>query len=253
MCATGRPRGEHAAHLLPQPGTGGVAPRSGAREGLCAVHHRRHHRRAADRRPALGGPWRPARRRLRRGRVGGAVRAGWRQALSPGHRLADLLGPRRGRDHRGAAHLGRRAGYLGRGRSRSGRRVDRLPSPWDPAARVRRRRRAGSRPGAGHRPARKLLQPGALRQGNDAAVGAGDLLPARPVGIRRPAFPRGHLDRADRLRRAADVPLRIDLGRLRFHRADSRGPSLYPGARTAVRPLCRRVLHRAVRGRVAAR
>ena len=83
---------------FPSPPQGCVAPRAVADPGLRAVHHHRHRGRAVDRRPALGGPRRRARRHLRHRAVGGAVRVGRRPALPPGHRLADLLGSGRGRD-----------------------------------------------------------------------------------------------------------------------------------------------------------
>ena len=77
------------------------------------------------------------------------------------------------------ADLGRRTWHLGRGGPRRRRRVDRVPAARDSAARVRRRHRAGNRSGAGHRPAGQLLQPGAVRPADDAAVGSGDLRAAR--------------------------------------------------------------------------
>ena len=114
---------------------------------------------------------------------------------------------------RGAADLGRRPGHLGRGGPRRRRRVDRLSAPRNPVAGLRRCARPGTHLGAGHRSARQLFQPGALRPGNHAAVGPGDLLPPGSVGLRRSTFARRRLDRAGGARRAADVPLRIDLER----------------------------------------
>ena len=88
---------DDVARVFPQPAAGRLAPRAVAHSRLRAVHHHRHHRRAGDRRPALGGPRRPARRDLRHRAVGGAVRLDRRPALSPGHRLADVFGPGRRR------------------------------------------------------------------------------------------------------------------------------------------------------------
>ena len=76
---------------FPSPPRGRLAPRAVAHPRVRAVHHRRHRGRTADRGPALGGPRRRAWRDLRHRAVGGAFRIDRRPALSPGHRLADLL------------------------------------------------------------------------------------------------------------------------------------------------------------------
>ena len=68
-------------------------------------------------------------------------------------------------------HLAGRPRHLGRDRARRGRRLDRLPAPRHPAAGLRRRAGAGHRARPGHRPARQLLQPGALRQGRPTCRG----------------------------------------------------------------------------------
>ena len=148
---------------FPSPAAGCLAPGPGSAPGLRAVHHRRHRRRPADRRPALGGPRRRAGRHLRHRAVGGAVRADRRPPLPRDDRLANLLRPTAASGWAHAADLGRRSGHLGCGRARRCRRLDRLPPSRDSAAGLRRCRRARNRAGAGDRPDRQLLQPGALR------------------------------------------------------------------------------------------
>ena len=78
--------------------------------------------------------------------------------------------------------LERRPRHLGCDRARRRRCVDRVPPQGHSAAGDGGRARARHRGGAGHRPARQLLQPGALRRRHDVAVGPGDLPPGRPGG-----------------------------------------------------------------------
>ena len=89
-----------------------------------------------------------------------------------------------------ALHLAGRPRHLGRHRARRRRRLDRLPAPRHPAAALRRRAGAGHRARPGHRPARQLLQPGALRQGRPTCRGALEIDPAhRPRRLRGAVAP----------------------------------------------------------------
>ena len=166
----------------PEPGPVRVAPRTRPDPGLRAVDHPRHRRRDLDRREALGGPRRAARRGVRRGRVGGAVRRDRRPDLPRHHRLAPLLRRRR-QPRRGAVHLARRPRGLGCDLARRGRRADRLPVARHQDAADGRRPgpRRARRPG--DRPVGQLVQPGAVRQAHRPAVGAAD----RPRVTGRPA------------------------------------------------------------------
>ncbi len=157
-------------HLADRPPLGEVGRRLGSRlpHGALGSHRRRH------RRPPLPRP----------------------HELEPGSCDPCALVRVRG-------HLGRRARHLGR----------------DPVRRARRRlggapvgqqrpaddgcRRAGAPARAGHRPLRQLLEPGALRPADDAAVGPQD----------RPGAPeRDPGEVPGRGRLPADVPLRVPLG-----------------------------------------
>ena len=82
-------------------------------------------------------------------------------------------------------HLERRARDLGGDRLRRGRRLDRLPLLQGAAVAVRRLGGPRHRRRAGHRPARQLLQPGAVRRADLDAVGAGRLRPHPRRGRRR--------------------------------------------------------------------
>ena len=131
-------------------------------------------------------------------------------------------------------HLEGRPRHLGRHRVRRGGRLDRLPAPGHPAAGLRRRAGAGDRARPGDRPARQLLQPGAVRQGHRPAVGAGDRSGAPPAGVPRAVdLP-------------PDLPLRADLGRRCRGAGDLGRPALPAGPRPGLRPL-RRGVHRRTR------
>ena len=213
------------------------------------MHHRRHRGRGPVGREAVRRARRRAGHRHRRRGLRGAVRPGRRPALPRAHRLEDLLRPGR-QPRRRAADLARWPRDLGCDRARGGRCVDRLPPPRRPAAVLRRRRRARHRHRAGDRPAGQLVQPGALRRPDDAALGAGDLPPGRSGdGDHRPAD-RGRRGRHPDRDRAADVPLRaaVEPGRRRARRVG--GPAVPPRARARLRRVRRRlhprpVLHRA--------
>ena len=75
------PSDRRAGHLDPQPGPVGLAPGPAAAAGVRAVHPGGDLRRHVGRRPALGRPRRQPGPRLRRGRLGGAVRDHRRAAL----------------------------------------------------------------------------------------------------------------------------------------------------------------------------
>ena len=170
-------------------------------------------------------------------------------ALPRPHRLDDLLRSR-GQPDRRPEDLARRPGDLGGGRPRRGRGVDRLPAPRRAAAVLRRRRRARHRHRAGDRAAGQLVQPGALRRPDDAAVGPGDLPPGRPGhGDHGPARRRRRRPHPDR-GRAAHVPLRAAVEPARRRAGGVGGPAVPARARARLRRLRRRVharplLHRA--------
>ena len=94
-----------------------------------------------------------------------------------------------GGDPLGRLHdLGRRPRHLGRDRARRGRRVrSGCAAHGRRFAAVRGRGRAGPPHRPGDRPARQLLQPGALRRADHPAVGPRDRRRrSLPVGLRRP-------------------------------------------------------------------
>ena len=97
---------------------------------------------------------------------------------------------------RGLQDLAGRPRHLGRDRARRGGRDLGRAATRHPARPLRRLRRARLAARPGHRPAGQLVQPGAVRQADDAAVGAGDRprAPARRVHAVRDVPP--------------DVPLR---------------------------------------------
>ena len=137
--------------------------------------------------------------------------------------------------------LGRRPRHLGRHRPRRGGRADRVPPQGHPAAGDGGRDRPGHRRGAGHRPHRQLLQPGALRRAHGPAVGPGGL-PALQPG--RPGQPAQR--RRDRAHPAAgepgppDVPVRADLEPAGRAAGGLGGPALQARARPGVRAVRRR-------------
>ena len=160
------------------------------------------------------------------GLIGGRlyhVLTDWTTYFGPGG--AGLLG--------GVRDLGRRPGHLGRGRAGWRRRVDRLSAAGHSVAGVRRCDRARNRSGPGDRPDRELLQPGALRQGDDAAVGPGDLRTARCAA--------GSSTRSTGCRRAADrggpphLSVRVALEPVGFRAADLGGSPFPDWPRPAVR------------------
>ena len=161
----------------------------------------------------------------------------------------DLLRPR-GQPGRRAEDLARRPGDLGGGRARRGRGVDRLPAPGRAAAVLRRCRRARHRHRAGDRATGQLVQPGALRRPDDAAVGAGDLPPGRPGhGHHRPARRRRDRPHPDR-DRASHVPLRTAVEPAGRRPRRVGGPAVPARARAGLRRVrrglhARPVLHRA--------
>ena len=99
---------------IPSPSRRGLEPRTRADPRLRPLHHRRHRRRDLDRRAALGGQRRPARRRAGRVGLGGPVRPGRRPALPRGHRLGEVLRRRQQPGDR-ALRLARRPRRVGRG------------------------------------------------------------------------------------------------------------------------------------------
>ena len=128
--------------------------------------------------------------------------------------------------------------HLGCGRARWRRRVDRVSAQGHSVARLRRRGRARNRAGAGHRPDRQLLQPGALRQGDDDAVGSGDLRAPRSERCAR--LPQRGVDRAADRDRPSHVPVRIALEPAGFRAPDLGGPPLPDRSWPAVRAVRRR-------------
>ena len=155
--------------LDPEPVLGRPSARTAAAPGLRLVHPGRGCRRRRTRRAALGGPRRGEGRDRRHGGHGRAGRVA-RGAALPRHHQPGRVPRAPGR---GALHLARGAGHLGRHR----RRCASAPGRAAQARHLvpRRRRRGGAVPsrGAGDRPARQLLQPGAVRT-THPAVGAGD-------------------------------------------------------------------------------
>ena len=106
--------------------------------------------------------------------IGGVDR---RPRLPPVHRIQ----VERGRDHRRVRDLEGRTLDLGRGRRRADRGRDHLAPPPSRHARAARRDRSRRRRRAGDRPLGQLLQPGAVRTAEQAAVGARDR-PRAPAG-----------------------------------------------------------------------
>ena len=146
---------------------------------LRPVHHRRHRRRRLLIGSA-GSPGAAPRRRARHRGLGGAVRHHRRPDLPRHHHPAGVL--RRGRRPADApSRSGRAASASGARSPRRRRRLDRLPAPGHPAAGLRRRPRPRAAAGPGDRPARQLVQPGALRPPHRPAVGPGDR-PGAPAG-----------------------------------------------------------------------
>ncbi len=96
------------------------------------------------------------------------------------------------------------------------------------------RRRARPAPRAGHRAHRQLVEPGALRQADQAAVGAQDRSRAPAGGSEVPRL----------LHVPPDVPLRADLGRDRRARPPLDRPSVQDEPAEPVRPVRRLVLLR---------
>ena len=138
-----------------------------------AVHHRRDHRRHDHRRPSLAGPRRQPGHPRAGDRGGHPLRHRRGPALPRDHRLPALLRPRSGPDRR-PEDLERRTRHLGCGRRRGGRRLPGRPPQAGPLPGPAGRRRPGSGRRPGHRPARQLVQPGAVRSPDHAAVGTGD-------------------------------------------------------------------------------
>ena len=181
---------------LPSPGTRRLVPRTGADPGLRPVHHRRDHRgrrlgRSPVRRPRRASrarsPTSPCSRCRSASSAGGSTtwqRTGRPTSARAATRVDALKIWQGGLGIWGAIAL------------RRGGRVDRLPPPRDPAAVLRRRRGARHRRRAGDRPARQLVQPGALRRTDhlpwgleiyervDPATGVRDSLGGVAVGRR---------------------------------------------------------------------
>ncbi len=129
----------------------------------------------------------------------------------------------------------RRARHLGRGPARrSGEYLAAAQARREPRP-VHRRHGAGAADGAGHRADRQLLQQGAVRPADHAALGAGD--PVSVPGVRRHPSGRPALRHVP-----AHLPLRADL-RLRLgRRADLARAPLQDQAARPVRPVRVRLL-----------
>ena len=251
MCGRGSLRDDDRPRLHPESCARCLADRSGAAARLRAVHHRGHHRRPAHWGPPLGCQGRRAGCHLRRRPVGRAVRPHRRSALPRHHRLAEVLRRGRRRSGRGPAHLGRRPGHLGCGRARRRRCVDCMPPPGHSVAGLRRRHRAGNHSRAGDRPTGELLQPGALRPRDHAAVGLGNLRATQRC--RCAGQPERGVDGRARHDRAPHVPLRVVVEPADFRGAHPHRPAVAHRPRQALRDVCRRLLPRPVLDRADAR
>lgn len=161
--------------------------------------------------------------------MGRALRADRRPPLPRHHDVRAILRPERPPARR-LQGVGGRPRHLGRGGARRGRRLDRLPPARYPAPRVRRCAGARSGPRAGDRPLGQLVQPGAVRQADRCAVGAGDQL--RP----------GH--RTHRRHLPPDLPLRVPVVHRRRCAGDVGRQALPARPRTGLRAVCRRLLRR---------
>ena len=157
---------------------------------LRVLHHHRCLRRRLVRQQALGRPRRQGRHRRRHRRLGRALRPGRRPALPRDHRLPAVLqrGSRTGstpsRSGRAASASGapsRSAPSAPGSAAAAG--ASRCPA-WADAARPR------HRPRPGDRPLGQLVQPGAVRQADRPALGAGDHARARTAstGTYHPTF-----------------------------------------------------------------
>ena len=222
------------AGLHPEPGPRCLVPRSDPDPGVRAVHHRRASSSPCSGASAGSSPAAVSRARSPTSRCS-RCRSGWSAAGSttwpptgttyfgPGGDPIDALKIWQG----GLGIWGAVAlGAVGR--------LDRLPPARGAAAVLRRRGRARDRHRAGHRAARQLVQPGAVRRPDHAAVGPGDLPPGRPgdrrAGPARRCRARPHPDRG----RAPDVPLRAAVEPARRRRSWC-GPTAGSGSGTAAR------------------
>ena len=136
------------------------------------------------------------------------------------------FGPGRSADRR-RRDLARRPRHLGRDHRRPAGRLGRLPSPRRPAPGPARTRSPRPAAGPGDRAVRQLLQPGALRAPDHAALGAARS--TRPTG-RRDAASRRH-------RLPPDLPLRGALEPRRSRAAALARPPLPARPRARVRAL----------------
>ena len=147
----------------PQPVVGCAPPRPVSPEGLRPLHPRGRTSSDLARREEMG---QEGRREGRHRRHGCYRRTGWACGFAdlPRHHQSERVpGPPGG----GALHLARRARHLGRDRRWLARRVVRPAQEGHRVRRGRRHGRAVPAGGPGDRAPRQLLQPGALRQGDD--------------------------------------------------------------------------------------
>ena len=130
--------------------------------------------------------------------------------------------------------LGGRARHLGRDRRRSPRRAVGAAPPRRRDAAVHGRRRPGAARRPGDRPDRQLLQPGAVRRTDDAAVGTRDQPAHRPAGYAQYAtFHPTFL--YELIWNLALAGLLVWLGRRRVIRRPACSRCMSPGTRSADR------------------